>query len=159
MSDGNKSVATADSLVALLSGKWKHSTDLAVGITNQPIKYPNDDDEYVLAFDDKDGPALVVSTSYRGLYSARSSPSVYKYLLTSMVSIGAILAGHGIELLSFHDEVRGCLFDNPTDNPQESRLATEVGYLCERDRKVLKRRLSDQEFRDITEVLPLNWLR
>jgi hypothetical protein len=108
----------------------------------------------------EDGRRLAVFSSDQGaFFDGRSSPSIYKYLLTMIVSVGATIGRDRDMPLFYHRDTRGCLFDYDEEKIR-GQISVELGYLCEEHRTRFKEAgIAPEALRDLTERLPLDWLK
>jgi hypothetical protein len=101
----------------------------------------------------------VFSSNQGQFFDGRSTPSIYKYLLTMLVGVGATIARDPEIPLFYHPDTRGCLFDYDKEKIRAT-ISVELGYLCEEHRARFKAaKLAPEALRDLTERLPLDWLK
>ena len=98
------------------------------------------------------------ATNETEIFGLHSQPSLYKALITAIVACSTVQAGHGAGAVTFHEVTRGCLFDR-NDDKVNARIGVQLGYLCNEHRQTFERLLSSAELHDLTQVLPLDWLR
>lgn len=143
----SKSLKSIDDYVGLLKEVSRNYNGLTIGITSSEIA-----DNNFLKVEDK---YAVISTNDTSIFGTQSNPSVYKYLLTTIVSLGSVYKS---EKLEFHDETYGCLFDY-CEEKVRARITVNSGYLCSDDAKKYKTALMPAQYTDLTDVLPLVWLK
>ena len=127
-----------------------NDNQLIVGITPKTF---SDNKLYLLR-----GNKLIISTDELSQFNLHSEPSIYKYLFSSIIPFG-ITNNYDFKF-NFHPKeiTRGCIFDYSLYKPR-AKLGVKTGYICSFHRKYFSEKLSKEEFKDLTEINKLEWLK